>query len=162
MKKFILYVAAALASGLFFANIYNSMVNAANWESNVPQSIQAARDFFTVANPGTFFQLIDPATEIVVLLALIVCWKTSTSIQVYLALAFLFFIASTVLTFTYFYPRNEMMFLSDQLPGTETLKTAATEWGRMNWVRSLLMLAGLVCVFTVLDKYVTKDRKLSH
>lgn len=162
MKKFVLYIAAALASGLFFANIYNSMVNAANWESNVPQSVQAARDFFTVANPGTFFQLIDPATEIVVLLALFVCWKTTTSIRVYLALAFLFFIASTVLTFTYFYPRNEIMFLSTQLPDTDTLKTAATEWGRMNWVRSLLMLAGLVCVFTALDKYVTKDKQLSH
>jgi hypothetical protein len=27
-----------------------------------------------------------------------------------------------ILTFTYFYPRNEVMFLSEQLPGIETLK----------------------------------------
>jgi uncharacterized membrane protein len=161
MKKFVLYIAVALSSGLFFANIYNSMVNAANWESNVPRSITAARDFFVVANPGTFFQLIDPATEIVILLALIVCWKQSTSIRINLAIAFLFFISSTVLTFTYFYPRNEIMFLSQQLADTETLQLAATEWGRMNWVRSLLMLAGVVCTFLALDKVISHTKKQS-
>lgn len=161
MKKLVLYASVALSSGLFFANIYNSMVNAANWESNVPRSITAARDFFVVANPGTFFQLIDPATEFVILLALIVCWKQSTSIRVYLGVAFLFFISSTVLTFTYFYPRNEIMFLSQQLADTETLKRVATEWGRMNWVRSLLMLAGVVYAFLALDKVTSTTKVLS-
>ncbi|MGB4845567.1 MAG: hypothetical protein WBP16_13950, partial [Ferruginibacter sp.] len=60
MKKLVLYISVAFSSGLFFTNIYNSIVNAANWENNVPDSITAAKDFFVVANPGTFFQLIDP------------------------------------------------------------------------------------------------------
>ena len=46
MRKMVLYAIVAFSSGLFFTNIYNSMVNAANWESNIPQSITATRDFF--------------------------------------------------------------------------------------------------------------------
>ena len=47
-----------------------------------------------------------------------------------MGIALLCYVSSMILTFTYFYPRNEMMFLSEQLPGTETLKKAAPEWGR--------------------------------
>ena len=102
MKRIVLYAAIGLSSGLFFTNIYNSIVNAANWESNIPQSITATRDFFVVANPGTFFRLIDPTTLLLIVLALI--------------------------------------------------SNVASEWGRMNWVRSLIWLAGLVCTFLALDK----------
>ncbi|GAB2670816.1 hypothetical protein GCM10027036_25180 [Flavihumibacter cheonanensis] len=152
MKKLVLYAAIALSSGLFFTNIYNSIVNAANWESNIPYSIKATKDFFTVANPGSFFKLIDLPNLLLIALALILYWKNSTSIRVFLGIALLCFISSLVLTFTYFYPRNEIMFLSAELPDTETLKRVAAEWGNMNWIRSLIWLIGLICTFLALDK----------
>ncbi|MBK9107568.1 MAG: DUF1772 domain-containing protein [Saprospiraceae bacterium] len=161
MKRFVLYASVAFSSGLFFANIYNSIVNAANWESNVPYSITATRDFFVVANPGTFFQLIDPTNLILIAITLILFWKKSTSIRLYLSIALLCYISSMILTFTYFYPRNEIMFLSEQLPDTETLKRVASEWGRMNWVRSLIWLVGLVCSFLALDKASSSTQKPS-
>ena len=162
MKKIVLYISVAFSSGLFFTLVYNSIVNAANWESNIPQSIIATRDFFVVANPGTFFQLIDPTNMLLVVLALILFWKRSSSIRLYLGIALLCYITSMILTFTYFYPRNDVMFLSQQLPDTETLKKAATEWGRMGWVRCLLSLAGLVCTFIALDKATTSTLKPSY
>ena len=162
MKKIVLYISVAFSSGLFFTLVYNSIVNAANWESNIPQSITATRDFFVVANPGTFFQLVDPTNMLLVVLALILFWKRSSSIRLYLGIALLCYIASMILTFTYFYPRNDVMFLSQQLPDTETLKKAATEWGRMGWVRCLLSLAGLVCTFIALDKATTSTLKTSY
>ena len=161
MKKIVLYISVAFSSGLFFTLVYNSIVNAANWESNIPQSIIATLDFFVVANPGTFFQLIDPTNMLLVVLALILFWKGS-SIRLYLGIALLCYITSMILTFTYFYPRNDVMFLSQQLPDTETLKKAATEWGRMGWVRCLLSLAGLVCTFIALDKATTSTLKPSY
>ena len=151
MKKIVLYTALAFSSGLFFTLVYNSIVNAANWESNIPQSITATKAFFVVANPGTFFQVVDPATMLLIVLALILYWKSS-SIRWFLGIALVLYASSMILTFTYFYPRNEIMFLSEQLPNTATLKKAASEWGRMGWVRCLLSLAGLVCVFLALDK----------
>ena len=162
MKKIVLYISVAFSSGLFFTLVYNSIVNAANWENNIPQSITATRDFFVVANPGTFFQLVDPTNMLLVVLALILFWKRSSSIWLYLGIALLCYIASMILTFTYFYPRNDVMFLSQQLPDTETLKKAATEWGRMGWVRCLLSLAGLVCIFIALDKATTNTLKPSY
>ena len=161
MKKIVLYASVAFSSGLFFTNIYNSIVNAANWESNIPQSISATRAFFAVANPGTFFKLIDPTNMLLIVLALILFWKRSSSIRLFLGIALLCYVSSMILTFTYFYPRNEVMFLSEQLPGTETLKKAASEWGRMNWVRCFLSLAGLVCSFLALDKATSTTQKPS-
>ena len=162
MKKIVLYISVAFSSGLFFTLVYNSIVNAANWESNIPQSITATREFFVVANPGTFFQLVDPTNMLLVVLALILFWKRSSSIRLYLGIALLCYITSMILTFTYFYPRNDVMFLSQQLPDTETLKKAATEWGRMGWVRCLLSLAGLVYTFIALDKATTTALKPSY
>jgi hypothetical protein len=158
MKKYILYAAVAFSSGLFFTLVYNSIVNAANWESNIPQSITATRDFFVVANPGTFFKMIDPTNTLLAMLALILLWKNSTSIRVYLGIAILGYISSMILTFTYFYPRNDIMFLSEQLPDTETLKKAATEWGRMGWFRCFLSLVGLICTFLALDTATSRNQ----
>ena len=160
MKKLVLYASVAFSSGLFFTNIYNSIVNAANWESNIPDSITATREFFLAANPGTFFIMIDPTNLILILLALVLFWK-STSIRLYLGIALLCYISAMVLTFTYFYPRNEIMFLSDPLPDTATIKQAASEWGRMNWFRSLIWLAGLICSFIALDKALSSIQKPS-
>lgn len=159
MKRIVLYASVAFSSGLFFTNIYNSIVNAANWESNIPQSITATREFFVVANPGTFFQWIDPANMFLLLLALILFWKNASSIRLYLAIALLCYISAMMLTFSYFYPRNEIMFMSEQLPDTETLKKAASEWGRMNWVRSIIWLAGLVCSFLALNKALSAQKQ---
>lgn len=161
MRKIVLYASVAFSSGLFFTLVYNSVVNAANWESNIPQSITATREFFVVANPGSFFQLVDPANMLLVVLALILFWKRSTSIRLYLGIALLFYITSMVLTFTYFYPRNDIMFLSQPLPDTATLKKAAAEWGRMGWVRCFLSLAGLLCTFLALNKATSSTQKSS-
>ena len=161
MKKIVLYAAVAFASGLFFTNIYNSIVNAANWESNIPQSIAATKDFFTVANPGTFFKMIDPTNLILIVLALILYWKSTRTIRLCLGIALLCFVSSMILTFGYFYPRNEIMFLSEQLADTDTLKKAASEWGRMNWIRSSIWLAGLVFTFVALHNAVSSEERVS-
>jgi uncharacterized membrane protein len=161
MKKIILYASVAFSSGLFFTNIYNSIVNAANWESNIPQSITATKDFFVVANPGTFFKLIDPTNMFLIVLALILFWRNTSYIRMFLGIALLCYVSSMILTFTYFYPRNEVMFLSEQLPGTETLKKVASEWGRMNWVRSIIWGIGLVCTFLALDRATSSTQKTS-
>ncbi len=160
MKKIVLYTIVAFSSGLFFTMIYNSIVNAANWESNIPLSITAARDFFVVANPGTFFKLIDPTNMLLIVLALILFWKKYSSIRLFLGIALLCYVSSMILTFTYFYPRNEVMFLSKQLPDIETLKKAASEWGIMNWIRSFILLIGLICIFLALDRATSSKQKL--
>lgn len=161
MRKIVLYASVAFSSGLFFSLLFNSIVNAANWESHIPQSITATKNFFVVANPGTFFKMIDPANLILVVLALILFWKVSPSVRLYLGIAILCYVSSMILTFTYFYPRNEIMFLSEQLPDTATLKKAAYEWGKMGWIRCLISLVGLVYVFLAMDTVTSTNRNSS-
>ena len=98
MRKIVLLASAAFASGILFVNIYSSIVNAAAFEANIPDSIVATREFFKTVNPGNFFKIFSPLTQVLALLAT-----------------------------AYFHPRNDIMFMSAQLPDTETLRRTASE-----------------------------------
>ena len=156
MKKIIILASASVASGILFANIYNSMVNAAAVESNIPNSIVAAREYFSTVNPGDFFKVFSPLSQLLALLSLVLFWKRSPAIRLLLAIAFLCYFAADVMAFTYFHPRNDIMYLSETLPDTETLKRIAAEWSSMNWVRSFVLLIGVVCSFLAVDKIYTR------
>ena len=43
------------------------MVDAPNWGRDVPASIVAARDYFIVKNPGSFFRVISPVNQVLAL-----------------------------------------------------------------------------------------------
>ena len=152
MKKVILFTSVALASGVLFANIYNSMVNAVATDSDIPNSIIAARTFFKTVNPGDFFKIFSPATQFFTLLALILFWKTAKSVRILLGIALLCYISGDIFAFTYFHPRSDLMFLSEPVPDTETLKKIASEWSSMNWVRSFVLFVGVVCSCLAVDK----------
>lgn len=152
MKKVILFTSVALASGVLFTNIYNSMVNAVATDSDIPNSIMAARDYFKVVNPGDFFKIFSPATQIFTLLSLILFWKTAKSLRVFLGIALLCYISGDIFAFTYFHPRNDIMYLSQPIPDTETLKTISSEWMAMNWVRSFVLFVGVIFSFLAVDK----------
>ena len=62
MKKIILFSSVALACGVLFGNIFNSMVIFEVAQSDIPNSIVAAREYFKTVNPGDFFKIFSPAT----------------------------------------------------------------------------------------------------
>ena len=144
MKQLFLCVSIALASGLLFTNIYTSLVDAKSWGANIPQSIETAREYFKTVNAGNFFRIFSPANQVAGLLALILFWKVSATARIYLGLALVLYVCADVLTFAYFYPRNAIMFEKGSLTDVDTLKNALTGWRAMNWVRSLIIFAGLV------------------
>ena len=155
MKLLLLFASTALASGLLFANIYTSLVDAKSWGANIPQSIETARDYFKTVNPGIFFRMISPPNQVVALLVLILFWKVSATVRIYLGMALALYVCVDVFTFAYFYPRNKIMFETTPLPDSDTLKNALTGWRTMNWVRSLILFSGLVFSFLALHKIYT-------
>ena len=155
MKQLILFVSIALASGLFFTNIYSSLVDARSWGANIPQSIETARQYFKIVNAGNFFRILSPANQVAALLALILFWKFSATVRIYLGLALLLYVCSDVLTFAYFYPRNAIIFEKGSLTDIDALKNALNGWRTMNWVRSFIVFAGLVFSFVALHKIYT-------
>lgn len=154
MKKIILFTSVAVASGVLFSNIFNSMVIAVATDSDIPNSITAGKEFFKVANPGDFFKIFSPASQILTLLSIILFWKNSKIVRLFLGIALLCSISGDIMAFTYFHPRTDVMF-SDINPGVETLKKLSSEWSSMNWVRSFILLIGIVFSFLAIDKIYT-------
>jgi len=152
MKKVILFSSVALASGVLFTNIFNSMVISEAVKSDIPNSIIAAREYFKTVNPGDFFKLFSPATQVFTLLALILFWKSGKMVRLFLGIALLCYISGDIFAFTYFHPRNDLMYLSEPILDTEALKTISSEWSSMNWVRSFVLFVGVVFSFLAIDK----------
>jgi uncharacterized membrane protein len=155
MKNLVLFASIVFASGLLVTNVYNSLVDARSWGGNIPQSIDTARQYFKIVNPGNFFRVFSPANQVLALLTLVLFWKTSPAIRMYLGLAFLLYVLGDVLTFAYFYPRNDILFRNPQLADADVLKKAWSQWSSMNWVRTLIQLAGVIFSFLSLHRIYT-------
>ena len=168
MKNLFLFASILLASGVLFTNIYNSMVDVRSWGADIPQSIEAARQYFKSANPGDFFRIFSPINQVLGLVVLILFWKTHPGSRLYLGVALVIYVLGDVITFTYFYPRNDIMFKTASLTDIDTIKKVWQEWNSMNWVRSFIIFVGLICSCLALHKiYFTnsirqKDLDLSR
>jgi Domain of unknown function (DUF1772) len=155
MKNIILFASISLAAGLMFVNFYNSLVDAKSWGSDIPNSISAAREYFKTVNPGHFFRVYSPINQVLALLALILFWKAAPAARVYLGAAFGMYVLSEMFTFAYFFPRNDIMWQTAQLTDMDVLKKAWSEWSTMNWLRTFMLLVGLVFSFLSLHKIYT-------
>jgi hypothetical protein len=152
MKNIVLFASISVASGLLFANLYTSLVDAKSWGSDIPTSIAITREYFKTVTPANFFRIVSPVNQVLALIAVILFWKSSPSIRLSLGAALVMYILVDVLTFTYFYPRNDLMFKTAQLTDTATLRNAWSSWSTMNWVRSSIVLAGLTFSFLSLHR----------
>ena len=154
IRKLLICLATTFAAGLLFVNVYNSMVDAPNWGSSMPESILTTRAYFSAANPGTFFRLFSPAGQIVTLIALVLCWMADKRIRYYLLAALVFAVAADAMTFGYFYPRNAIMFENPIEGNLDAIRTAWAEWSRMNWPRSVTVGTGLFFDFAALNRFI--------
>ena len=159
MKKIILFASICLASGLLFTNIYNSLIDVKSWGSDIPNSIAIAREYFKTVNPGNFFRVFSPINQVLALLVSILFWKSSRNLRLYLGITFIIYVLVDVLTFGYFYPRNDLMFKDALLTDADLLKRTVQEWGRMNWVRNLMIATGVFFSFLSLHKIYSLNRK---
>ena len=140
--------------------IYNSVVDANSWGSDIPASIQTARDYFQHVDPRRFYVVVGPVNLILILLTLILFWKDSVSLRFNFAASFSCYAGILILTLAYFVPRNLILFtwsISDHL---EQIRIASAQWSAMNWLRSSLGLAGVLFSFKGLDTYyATRSKK---
>jgi hypothetical protein len=153
MKKLILFLSIICGSGLTTVSIYNTVVDAKSWSSDIPASIQTARDYFQHVDPRRFYEVVGPVNLILIVLTLILFWKDSISLRVYFAASFACYAAILILTLAYFVPRDLVLFTSSIPDHLEQIRTASAQWSAMNWLRSLLGLTGVLFSFKGLDTY---------
>jgi uncharacterized membrane protein len=159
MKQIFLFASVSVACGLLFSNLYTSLIDARSWGSDLPNSIATAREYFKNVNPGNFYRIISPVNQLLGIIVLILFWKTSSSIRLTLGVALFLYLLAEGLTFGYFFPRNDIMFRNAQLTDVDLLRKTLAEWTRMNWVRSGILLTGILFSFLALHKIYAVRRK---
>jgi Domain of unknown function (DUF1772) len=159
MKKLILFLSIICASGLTMVSIYNSVVDAKSWSSDIPASIQTARDYFQHVDPRRFYEVAGPVNLILIVLTLILFWKDSVPERFYFAASFLCYAGILPLTLAYFVPRNLILFTQPISDHIEQIRRASAQWSAMNWLRSLLGLAGVLFSFKGLETYYARRSK---
>src|SRR6266446_1773353 len=128
MKKLILFLSIICASGLTMVNIYNGVIDAQSWASDIPASIQAARDYFQHVDPRRFYAIVGPVNEVLILLTIVLFWKDAVSLRIYFASSFLVYSAIVALTVAYFLPRNSILFTASIPDHLEQIKAASAQW----------------------------------
>jgi hypothetical protein len=151
IQRVVLYLSIIALGSVLGANAYTSVVDAPSWGASIPESLETARKYFQSTNPGTFFRVASPLAQILTLVALVVCWRTGTRIRLLIAVAFGLTICTDLLTFFYFYPRNDIMLI--QTIDVPAATRAWQEWSSMNHVRSGLVLLALVCQLAALSRF---------
>ncbi|MFL6254090.1 MAG: anthrone oxygenase family protein, partial [Pyrinomonadaceae bacterium] len=135
---------------LFGGSLYDSLVLAPNFRVGLPQSLEHLRQFMAVANPGSFFRFIAPLTQLSILISLILGWRRPAGRRWWLVVALVLIVAGDVVTFTFHYPRNAILFGDPMHTPPEVLEKAAIEWANGNYLRILLVGAAMVSALKAL------------
>ena len=145
VKEFLLIIAVISLGALFGGSLYDTIVNAPNYRVGIPASLEHFRLFMSVANPGSFFRLVAPVTEISILVSLILNWKHRSNRRWWLLAALILVVTGDVITLTFHYPRNAILFREPMNVSPEILQKVADEWVLGNYVRLVLVLSAMVC-----------------
>lgn len=130
------------------------MIDAKLWGTDIPRSIETAREYLKAVNPGNFFRIFSPINQVLALVALVLFWKSSPTVRIYLGITLVLYVLSELFTFSYFYPRNDIMF-KNSLTDIDAIRKAWTGWNSMNRLRSFILFAGIIFSFMALHKTYT-------
>jgi anthrone oxygenase-like protein len=119
----------------------------------IPTSIQTARDYYRHVDPRQFYAIAGPVNLILILVTLILFWKDSVLLRLYFGASLVLYVAILILTLAYFVPRDLILFTWSIPDRLEQIRAASAQWSYMNWLRSLLGLAGVLFSFKGLDTY---------
>lgn len=141
----LVFAAIALVSSamLLGTGLYQSVVDAPN-HKGAPTSLEHARGFYHATNPGMFFRALVPATQLFLLLAIVLNWRSAPGMRWTLVAALSCLIATDVITFRFHYPRNDILFVAPLTQPPAYYDRVATEWAIGNYVRVALVLTAVV------------------
>jgi hypothetical protein len=145
------------ASALFGGSLYDAVVLAPNLLGG-PAGLEHGRLFMSAATPANLFRVLSPATQLFLLVALAVNWANRRC-RWPLAFALLALIVADVITFTYHYPRNHLMFDAPLTVEPERLSLAARQWATANFLRVALVLAAWVGTLIALMRLSRMDHQ---
>ncbi len=153
MKVALALLSMALAAGLTAVTVYNTLVDAKSWGSDIPTSIQTARNYYARVDPRRFYLVVGPPTVLLGILTTIVFWRDALALRLLFGASAACYVAIVLLTIFYFVPRDLILFRMPLQEHVSEIRAAADQWSLMNWVRTLLGCAGVFCSMRALDLY---------
>ena len=93
-------------------------------------------------------------TELLILTSLILSWSSTPQRRLWLLISLLAVIASDIVTFTYHYPSNTILFQRPLSADTKYLERVAREWAVGNYVRVGLMITAISSAIRALLMHV--------
>jgi hypothetical protein len=151
-------IALVVSAMLLGAAVYESVVLAPNLQG-APTSLEHARGFYHVTNPGTFFRVLSPATQLFLLVALVCNWKPTPGTRWRLAGALALAVLADVITFKFHYPRNAILFIAPLTNAPADLNRVAAEWATGNYVRIAVLL---IVVVLAMASMIRIARETAH
>jgi hypothetical protein len=146
------------ASALFGASLYDAFVLAPNLRGG-PTALEHGRLFMSAATPGNLFRVLSPSTQVLLFLAVVVNWPNPQR-RWPLVLACVALVLADIITFTYHYPRNRLMFEAPLTVEPGRLSRAAGEWASANLVRLALVLGCWLATLVALMRLVLSRQSL--
>jgi len=141
LRELVISIATVAVCMLLGAAVYESVVMAPNYVSGF-EALEHARGFLVASTPGSFFRILSPAAQVLLLLSVLLSWRaTRPSIRWMLLASLSAAIATDAVTFTFHYPRNDILFVAPLDRSAAELRGIAQEWAWGNYVR-----VGLLCV----------------
>ncbi len=133
-----------LLSMLFGASSFQLAVDTPNW-TGVP-ALEHYRAFYPVINPGTFFQTLLPTALLALLAALVCNWRPIPATRWKLAGALALMILVGVLTFTFHFPRNQILFVDPLTHPAAYYHQVVMEWAAGDYIRLAMIMSAIVLV----------------
>ena len=128
---------------LLGGGVYESVVMAPNYRSNLPQSLDHLRHFMTVTTPANFFRVVSPITMISLVATVIVYWWSIPTRWWFIAALVTLILADSI-TYGFHYPRNKVLFIEPLSSDINMLRRLAQEWATGNLVRIVLLVIATV------------------
>jgi len=145
-------LAALGFSGLFGASLYDTVVLAPNLKGG-PATLEHGRLFMVNATPANLFRVLSPTTQVLSFVAVVANWSVPERRWPLIG-ALVALVLCDVITFTYHYPRNRIMFDAPLTVTAERVTLAAKQWIAANYVRLALVLGGWCATLVALMRLV--------
>ena len=133
-----------LLSMLFGASSFQLAVDTPNWTG--VSALERYRAFYPVINPGTFFQTLLPTALVALLAALVFNWRPIPATRWRLAGALALIVLVGVITFTFHFPRNKILFVDPLTRPAAYYHQVVMEWAAGDYVRLAVIMTAIVLV----------------
>lgn len=125
---------------LFGANLYEVVVSVPNWRD--ADLLKAYRAFAVRRNPGHYYRVLSPLTNVVLLASLLAGWGAFPGRNAWVGAALGCMVAAELFTVAYFFPRNRSLFEGN--PDQAEVTRTVGQWSRANYLRMLITVSGFL------------------